>query len=142
MFTLGSFAVIFDAQDRVLLCHRRDIDWWNLPGGGVASGEMPDQAVLREVREETGLDVAIERLSGIYGKVEKDELVFTFVCRIIGGSLVLTEESDQTAYFQVDSLPANTLPKHVERIHDALVGYKQPIFRRQTAPSVRDLNQQ
>ena len=140
MFTLGAFAVICDDQDRVLLCLRRDMDWWNLPGGGVDAGEMPNEAVLREVREETGLEVEIERLSGVYGKVDKDELIFTFVCRITGGALVLTKESRQTAYFQIDSLPANTLPKHVERIHDALAGHKQPVLYRQKAPSIRDID--
>lgn len=46
MFSLGAFAVIFDPQGRVLLCHRRDMDMWNLPGGGVESGELPDEAVV------------------------------------------------------------------------------------------------
>ncbi len=41
MFTIGAFAIILDSQQRVLLCHRRDIDQWNLPGGGVMSGEAP-----------------------------------------------------------------------------------------------------
>jgi ADP-ribose pyrophosphatase YjhB (NUDIX family) len=48
MFTIGSFAIIFDKQDRVLLCHRRDMDLWNLPGGGMQSGELPNEAVIRE----------------------------------------------------------------------------------------------
>jgi 8-oxo-dGTP pyrophosphatase MutT (NUDIX family) len=36
------------------LCHRRDLDLWNLPGGGVQSGELPTEAVIRETQEETG----------------------------------------------------------------------------------------
>lgn len=43
MFSIGAFAVIFDDRQRVLLCHRRDMDAWNLPGGGVESGELPTQ---------------------------------------------------------------------------------------------------
>src|SRR5438132_1020880 len=45
-FKIGAFAVILDEQQRVLLCHRRDYDLWNLPGGRVESGESPWDAVL------------------------------------------------------------------------------------------------
>ena len=52
MFTIGAFAIIVNTQQHVLLCHRRDMDQWNLPGGGVMHGETPWQAVIREVQEE------------------------------------------------------------------------------------------
>jgi ADP-ribose pyrophosphatase YjhB (NUDIX family) len=140
MWTLGAFAIILDEQGRVLLCHRRDKDAWILPGGGVERGELPTEAVIREVQEETGLEVTIERLLGVYGKIEKpEELVFSFLCQVIGGELALTDESDDTRYFELESIPANTSPKHVERIHEALDLPLQPVFRRQTAPSTRDM---
>jgi 8-oxo-dGTP pyrophosphatase MutT (NUDIX family) len=72
MFSIGAFAIIFDENGKVLLSHRRDIDAWNLPGGGVETRELPDEAVIREVREETGLEVIIERLVGVYGKVDTE----------------------------------------------------------------------
>jgi ADP-ribose pyrophosphatase YjhB (NUDIX family) len=137
MFSIGAFAIIFDENGKVLLSHRRDMDIWNLPGGGVESREMPDEAVNREVKEETGLHVTIERWVGVYGKVEKDELVFAFICCVTGGQLMLTDEADQHNYFPVDEIPSNTSPKQVERIHDALKQTTQPIFRRQTAPSTQ-----
>jgi len=52
LFTIGAFAFIFNEQGRILLCHRRDLNVWNLPGGGVESGELPTEAVVREVRED------------------------------------------------------------------------------------------
>jgi len=137
VFTLGAFAIIFDENGSVLLSHRCDMDGWNLPGGMVESREMPDEAVVREVREETGLEVVVERLVGIYGKGDRDEINFSFVCRVVGGQLTLTDEADQHRFFAVDQLPANTVPKHVERIRDALNGAAHPIFRRQTAPSAQ-----
>ena len=110
---------------------------WNLPGGGVESGEIPTEAVIREVREETGLDVEIEKLTGIYGKQYKDELVFTFICRIVAGELTTTSESRELRFFAVDSLPTNTIAKHIERIMDAKLDNPQPVFYRQTSPPTR-----
>jgi 8-oxo-dGTP diphosphatase len=137
MFTIGAFAVIFDPQGRVLLCHRRDMDMWNLPGGGLEGSELPTEAVLREVREETGLEVEIERLLGVYGKNDKD-LVFTFECRVVGGQLTTTDESDEYGYFTLDQIPLNTSPKHVERIRDAQLRQAAPVFRRQDGPTSRE----
>jgi ADP-ribose pyrophosphatase YjhB (NUDIX family) len=139
MFTIGAFAIIFDEQNRVLLCHRRDLDVWNLPGGGVESGEMPTDAVIREVMEETGLETEIERLVGVYGKINKDELDFSFICRTIGGYLLITDEASECKYFEVNQLPFNTIPKHVERIHDSVNLSLQPVFYRQTAPSTQEM---
>lgn len=138
MFSIGAFAIILNESGQVLLSHRRDFDAWNLPGGGVESGELPTEAVVREVQEETGLEVVIERLVGVYGKVIKDELVFAFTCRVVGGELVLSDEADQHVYFSLEELPPNVPPKQVERIRDAIQPAKPPIFRRQTAPSLRE----
>jgi 8-oxo-dGTP diphosphatase len=137
-FLIGACAIIFDERDRVLLSHRRDLDLWNLPGGGVESGELPTEAVVRETREETGLDVVIERLVGIYGKRDKDELVFAFTCRLGGGRLSVTDEADEFRYFQVNAIPLNTSPKQIERIHDALSSDTQPVFCFQAGPSSRE----
>jgi 8-oxo-dGTP diphosphatase len=137
LFSIGAFVVILDGQNRVLLCHRRDMDLWNLPGGGAEGGELPTETAVREVREETGLDVIIDRLTGVYGKVNQDELVFTFTAQVIGGDLVKTDESDDARYFDIQALPVNIIPKHIERIHDA-VERQETVIRTQTAPSGRE----
>ena len=138
MFSIGAFAIIFDEQGRVLLSHRRDLDAWNLPGGGVESGELPTEAAVRETREETGLDVVVERLVGVYGKQGKDEVVFAFACRVVGEQIAATDEADESRYFAIEDIPANTSPKQVERIRDAAEGHSQPVFRVQTGPSTRE----
>ncbi|MGC9393649.1 MAG: NUDIX hydrolase [Anaerolineae bacterium] len=138
MFTIGAFAVIFDDAGRVLLCHRRDIDMWNLPGGGMESGELPTDAVIREVKEETGLDVAIERLVGVYGKPDRDDLVFAFTCNVTGGQLTETDESDACQYFALDDIPLNTNPKQIERVYDAVKPTDQPAFKLQEGLASRE----
>src|SRR6266480_6177819 len=115
-FRIGVFALIFDEDQRVLLARRRDIDWWNLPGGGMEAGETVDEALWREVREETGLEVEVERLVGVYSKPQKQEVVLTFRCHITSGTLQPTEETSESQFFPPDAIPANTLPKHRQRI--------------------------
>ncbi len=142
MFSVGACAVILDAAGRVLLCHRRDMDVWNLPGGVVESRELPTEAAVRETKEETGLDVAVDRLVGVYGKTSKDELVFAFLCRIIGGELRKTDEADSLGLHNLDELPRHISPKQVERVRDAVRGDQSPVFRKQSQPETRALVRQ
>ncbi len=136
-FRIGVFAVILE-DGKVLLGRRRDIDWWNLPGGGMEPGETVDEALRREVREETGLEVGIERLVGVYSKPQKQEVVLTFLCRVEGGELRETEEIIECRYFAPDALPLRTLPKHAERVRDALLNRPEAIIRAQRTSSQED----
>lgn len=136
-FRIGVYALIYH-DERVLLAHRRDIDWWNLPGGGMEIGETVEEATCREVREETGLEVQVERLVGVYSKPQKQEVVLTFRCKVIGGELQVTEESRACAFFSPDALPRNTLPKHRERIVDALLNQQTAVLRAQRTSSIED----
>lgn len=133
-FPVGVFAVITNGQGEVLLCHRTDYDLWNMPGGGVEEGESPWDAVVRETREEVHLDVAVERLTGVYWKPAFPELVLTFVCRVVGGELGTSDEADDVRYFPADDLPDNTSPRQVERIRDALAGAEGSALRIQEGP--------
>ena len=119
-FTVGVFAIVHDDDRRVLLCHRRDHDLWNLPGGVLEHGEAPWDGVIREVREETGLEVEVSRLAGVYSKPDANDLVFSFLCRRTGGDIALSDEADRIEFFRADELPPNTIPKQVERIADSI----------------------
>ena len=70
---LGSYAVILDETNRIVLVRLApdevEAGAWTLPGGGVEYGEHPDDAVLREVEEETGLVGRIDAILGIFSKV-------------------------------------------------------------------------
>lgn len=135
IWTLGAFAIIFDDDQRVLLCHRRDVDLWNLPGGGVEHGETPWDAVVREVHEETGLQVRVQRLQGVYAKPETDDLVFSFVCEIIGGGITLNDEANEIAWFSLNNIPENFPAKQRQRIRDAVAKLDDVVLKAQTGPS-------
>jgi 8-oxo-dGTP diphosphatase len=120
MFTIGVFAIIFDDENRILFCHRRDYDLWNLPGGRLENGEAPWKGVIREVKEETGFDVEVVKMSGVYSKPETNDIVLQFVCRITGGEMTLNDEADKIKYFAFADIPSNTVKKHVPRIKDVL----------------------
>ena len=97
-----------------------DMDFWNLPGGGVEHSETPWQAVIREVKEEVGVDVVVSKLLGVYKDPPCDDLVFSFACTIVGGELAVSDEADSIGYFAFEQIPVNTLADHVFRIKDFL----------------------
>ena len=128
-FTIGVLGIIRDEQNRVLLCLRTDYDMWNLPGGGLEKGESPWGGVIREVKEETGFDVEIIRICGIYAKPNKDEIVFNFECKITGGKATINDEAKDIQWFTLDEIPHNTVPKQVERIRDLLEDRSEVIMK-------------
>jgi ADP-ribose pyrophosphatase YjhB (NUDIX family) len=135
-FTIGAFALIKDEQNRVLLALRTDKDWWNLPGGSLEAGEVPWECVVREVKEETGLQVEVLRLLGVYSKANKNDLVFSFECQVIGGELTLNDEAKDLKYFKVTDLPKNLYRNHRERIEDYFLNENKNIFlKRQNSQS-------
>ncbi len=121
-FTLGAFAIVTDEQNRVLLALRTDKDIWNLPGGGVEHGESPWEAVVREVKEETGLDVEVEEMIGVYAKDYDNDIVFMFKTTVVDGELSLSDEAKDLQYFGKDGLPENTNVRQAERVQDFYKG--------------------
>ena len=132
LIRVGASAVVFDGDGRVLLEKRSDNGWWGLPGGAVDVGESVEQAVVREVFEETGLTVTAARLVGIYSDPRRHAIAsypdgnvvhavsVCFECEVRSGDLRLSDESMALRYFRPDELPDQTLPGHVGRIRDAL----------------------
>ena len=138
-FTIGVFGIIFDEQGRVLLCHRRDHDLWNLPGGALEAGESPLDGLKREVKEETGLIVEIFKLLGVYTKPVNNDIVFAFICNVTGGKIILNDEADRVEYFEIEKIPHNTSAKQIERIKDAMENPKDVLFKVQTGKSSIEL---
>jgi 8-oxo-dGTP diphosphatase len=137
VFRIGVFAVIED-QSKVLLARRRDIGWWNLPGGGMEPGETVDDALRREIREEVGIEVHIDYLVGVYSKPQKSEVVLTFLCHPASGTPGTSDEVSEVGWFPTDALPEPLLPKHRQRLHDALRQDEHAIVAAQTTSTEED----
>ena len=118
MFTIGAFAVILDKERRVLFCHRRDRDLWNLPGGRVQAYEAPWEGVVREVKEEVGLTIKPERLIDISSKPLHREIVLTFLCLVARGKPKLSDEADAIVFFSLSELPEKISLRQRERVVD------------------------
>lgn len=132
-FVVVAIAVVFDEQKRILLNHRRDMDYWDLPGGEMELGELPTDAAIRETKEETGLDVSIERLLGV-GITPENVLGFCFYCHVIGGVMAISDESDDVCFFDTDELPENLLPRKRALIQLALKDPQEIVFLRLDIP--------
>ena len=121
---IGSGALIFDSDHRVLLVkHTYGKFNWEIPGGVSEAGESVNQTVVREVREETGLDVEPERLSGVYYSGPDDMHHFAFICRLIDPHAKPVPSSPEIAdcrFFDRDRLPSPISDFSIRRIDDAM----------------------
>ena len=117
-YTLWAFGIILDDQNRILLVLRNDIPFWNLPWWWIESWETPWEWVVREIKEETGLNTQVERLVGVYTKHNKNEIIFLFLCKTIWGSLKLNEEAQDFWRYSNNEIPENTFFNHKVRIND------------------------
>ena len=112
----GVAAIVRDSEGRVLFIRRADNGHWGLPAGAIDPGETPADAVMREVREETGLEVRPSRVAGVFGGAgfrvryengdEAEYTVIVFDCEAIGGSLMPVDgEALELRYFAPNEAP-------------------------------------
>lgn len=104
----GASAIVTSSEGKILLHRRSDNARWALPGGTMEIGESIGQTIVREVREETGLEVEIDHIVGIYsdpnhvfayddGEV-RQEFSVCFACRMVGGALQTSAESTEVEF--------------------------------------------
>ena len=131
MKDVGAVATIFDDQGRVLLVHQTyKGSKWAWPGGVVEEDEAPWTAVVREVKEETGLDVQVVRLVGVYHIADRNSLGFQFLCRVVSGELhVDGQEISEARFFDPARLPVPMTQPARQRVVDALANCVEPFFR-------------
>ena len=106
LFQVFAAAVIFNNDNEILLVKStyQRFHPWGLPGGSLDYGESAEDAALREVWEETGFRVEIERLL-LVKTWRPDRLGLYYLCRIIGGEFCPTDEVSEFGYFSLEHLP-------------------------------------
>jgi ADP-ribose pyrophosphatase YjhB (NUDIX family) len=107
---------------RMLAIRRRDNGTWEPPGGVLELNETPEEGVVREVLEETGVHVEVEQLTGVYKNMARGIVALVFRCKPSGG-----EESTTSEATAVEWLTPNEVKQHMSEVYavrllDALDG--------------------
>ncbi len=118
---------IFNEAGEVLLQRRGDSSRWGFPGGAIELGETPEMAAIREVREETGLDVEITGLIGVYTDPDMrypngdcaHSICIAYAMKVAGGMLHSDgHETLELQYFPLDRVPPLFCQQHEELLSD------------------------
>ena len=121
---------VLNRDGRVLLIRRGKpplYGRWVVPGGTVELGESLEQALVREMREETGLEVVPLEILTVFDRIERDgdQVVYHYVivdylCRWLGGEALAASDALEAAWAALDDLPRYDLPqKALEVVQDA-----------------------
>lgn len=123
---LGVGGLVFQ-EDRVLLVKRGrepGLGQWSIPGGMVEVGETVQEAVQREIKEETGLQVEVLQLVEVFerifpndqGRIKYHYVVLDFLCQIIGGELKASSDAAEAVFSPLDSLKDLKLIPETEQV--------------------------
>ena len=130
-------AVVADTDGRILLARRRDNQLWTIPGGAMEPGETIAQTAMREVKEETGIEVEVVSLVGIYsdphhvveyadGEV-RQQFSVCFACRPTGAEAERDDEMSEVGFFPPDAIDAMDLHPSIRlRIDHYLANRSEP----------------
>ncbi len=119
--------VIRDSEGRVLLQRRADKNKWGFPGGAMELGESASEAAIREIKEETGLDVEASRLIGIYTDYydeypngDKAQTIAIFLeLTVTGGKRIESNaETLELRFFALDDFPELVNRQHQDAFED------------------------
>jgi len=123
---VGVGAIIVD-EGRVVLVKRGHLPMlgeWSIPGGAVELGETVREAVIREAREETGLEVEPVALVGVFDRVIREEngsvrfhyVLVDYYCRRVGGELCAGSDCDDARWFSPEEVAGVSLPKDTAEV--------------------------
>jgi len=107
---VGADAAIFNPEGEILLMDRVDGSGWCLPCGWVEPNEKPAEAAVREAREETGLEVEVKQLVGVFTRLPSavngphTMIAVVHLCEVVGGTLTLSHEGLALRYRSIDAV--------------------------------------
>ncbi|KEK22666.1 NUDIX hydrolase [Bacillus gaemokensis] len=120
--------VVLNDEGKILLI-RGSRRGWEQPGGQVEEGESIQDAVIREVKEETGIDIKVTKFCGIYQNLSSGVCATCWLAKSIGGKLATSSESLEVGFFTVDeALKMVTWSNFKDRIVKSLDEKEQPFF--------------
>ncbi|MGW0518240.1 NUDIX hydrolase [Crossiella sp. NPDC003009] len=118
-YSVSVAGVVVDGAGRVLVIRRRDNGRWEPPGGVLEVGETFEQGVRREVCEETGIVVRVERLTGVYQNLVRDVVALVFRCSPETTEAVPTEEASEVRWLALEQVREVMVPAFAIRVADA-----------------------
>ncbi|WAJ44606.1 NUDIX hydrolase [Mycobacterium sp. Aquia_216] len=111
--------IVVRDDDRVLVIRRDDTGDWEAPGGVLELGESFEDGVRREVFEETGLTVTVERLTGVYKNLTHGIVALVYRCRPAAGNTQPTAEAREVRWMTRDEVGSTMHPAFAVRVLDA-----------------------
>jgi len=132
-------AVVFNEQEEILLVREKSDGAWALPGGWSDVGYTPSEVAVKEVKEETGLDVKVERLLAVMDMREHDHPVipyyvykFFISCRPVGGEFTEVFDILDKGFFALDGLPPlsleRVLPEQIRQMYELWKHPEQGVY--------------
>jgi mutator protein MutT len=121
-------AIIRDKENRILVLKRNNVpvkgEWW-FPGGRVRKGETLNEALIREVKEETGLEIEVKNLVGVYTRLfpERHDISIVFLCFAKAGNLRLNQEHSDAKFLNIKEAMQELHPELQMALKDA-ISYK------------------
>ena len=112
--------VVVREDGRILAVQRRDTAHWEPPGGILELDETFEDGVIREVAEETGITVEVERLTGAYKNLTRGVVALVFRCHPVDGTPTPTGESQRVHWLTRDEITNRMAPAFAIRVLDAL----------------------
>jgi ADP-ribose pyrophosphatase YjhB (NUDIX family) len=117
---------------RILLIKQMEAPCWRLPGGDVLAGTSAVESLMRLTKAQTGLDIRVGRLVGLYSRPrwrKGGDTTAVFLGLTIGGALQVGAQINEALHFFPRALPENLFPWYAQRIADVLAAQQRPFVR-------------